>query len=247
MRLIQLLRINFDEETKKSVDRQDGVYSIIYYAFYIVLMLLFGLLVFKTQIYQSLGSYFSSKTLFRLVFYFPYVLINLIPLFIILKLRKQSIRSIGIKMEKAGRSVVIGIIGSIPFTLLNISGPISSGKTVNPDLLDLLWSFLYYLICIALVEELVFRGFLQTRIQGLIGNKWLGIIVVGILFGLMHVPFQMMRANMPIFEFIMYDMPHLITTCIIHVYLVFLYTRDNNILAPTIAHAIINFSYDIFV
>lgn len=243
----KVFTVRFDEEVKKSIDKKDGIYSIIYYVYYMIMILLFGLFIFDTQIYDNFGKYFDNKAFFRFLFYIPLSIVTLLPIFIILNFRQQSIKSVGIKNEKVMKSILIGIIGSIPFSILNIIGPISSGKTLNPNILDNLWTFLYFLICIAFTEELVFRGFLQTRIQGLIKNKWISIFVVGIMFGLMHVPFQMIRANMSLMDFVLYDLSHLLTTCLIHIYLVYLYTRDNNIIAPTIAHAIINFSYAIFV
>jgi len=247
MRVKQLFKINFDEEVKESIGKGDGAYSLIYFVYYMIVIFLFGLLMFKTQIYENLGSYFSSKPFFRFLFYIPDTIINIFPIFLILKLRNQSIRSVGIKSENVVKSIIIGIIGSIPFSVPNIIGAISSGKTINPDMGFWFWSFMYYLICIAFAEELVFRGFLQTRIQGLIKNKWLGIIVVGLLFGIMHIPYQMIKANMSLLEFVKNDLQHLTTTCFIHIYLVYLYTRHNNIIAPTVAHAIMNFSYSIFV
>ncbi len=247
MRLKQLFTVNFDEEVKESIGKRDGVYSLIYFVYYMIVIFLFGLLIFKTKIYEGLGSHFSSRTFYRFLFYIPDTAINIFPIFLILKLRKQSLRSIGIKSENIVKSIIIGIIGSIPFSIPNIVGAISSGKTINPNIADGFWTFLYFLICIAFAEELVFRGFLQTRLQGLIKSKWLSIIVVGILFGLMHIPFQMIKANMSLLDFLKYDLRHLITTCFIHIYFVYLYTRHNNILAPTIAHTIMNFSFDIFV
>lgn len=78
-------------------------------------------------------------------------------------------------------------------------------------------------------------------------GKWLSIIIVGIMFGLIHIPFQMFRSNMPLTQFIVNDSVHLITTCVIHIYLVYLYTRDNNILSSTVAHTLINFIPSIFI
>ena len=212
-----------------------------------IILLLFGLLISNTEIYINLESHFSSGAFFRFLFYIPYTLMIILPIFMMLKFQNQSIRTVGIKTDKVLKSIFIGVIGSIPFAILNMIGPISSGKVINPNILDGLWTFLYFLICIAFTEELVFRGFLQTRIQKIIKNKWIGIIVVGIFVGLMHVPFQMIMANMSFVDFLVHDMWHLITTSLIHIYLVFLYTRDNNILAPTIAHAIMNFSYAVFI
>lgn len=240
-------QIFFEEDVIKTADKKDGVFSILFFAYYMIIIFLFGMLVFKTNIYQSLSVYFSSKTFFRFIFYIPNVIVSLLPIFLILIFRRQSLDTIGLKKTKSWKSILLGIIGSIPFSVMNAMGPIRSGKTLNPNITDWIWIFLYYLVCIAFVEEVVFRGYLQTRIFGLIKNKWIGIVLVGIMFSLMHVPFQMIRANMSFVDFILYDMQHLITTMIIHIYLVYLYTRDNNIIAPTIAHAIMNFSYEIFI
>jgi membrane protease YdiL (CAAX protease family) len=240
-------QIRFEEDVLKSIDKRDGFYSLIVYVYYMVMIFLYAMLLFKTDLYDNLSGYFSSKTFFRFLFYIPDTVVNLLPVFLILLFRRQSIRTIGMKKKHIGKSILIGVVGSIPFSIMNMIGPISSGKSLNPNPMDWLWSFLYFLICIAFAEEVVFRGFLQTRIFGLIKNKWAGIVIVGILFALMHVPFQMVKANMTPINFLLYDLRHLITTAVIHIYLAYLYTRDNNILAPTIAHAITNFSYEIFI
>lgn len=243
----KLGRVTFDEEVKESIDKKDGIHSIVYYVYNIMMIWLFGLLIFKTQIYTSLEIYFNSKDFFKFLFYMPFVIIQILPVFIILYFKKQTISSIGIKKDKIMKSTLIGIIGSIPFSILNIIGPISSGKTLNPSLVDNFWIFLFFLICIGFVEEIIFRGFLQTRIEELMKSKWTSTIFVGIMFGLMHVPIQMIQADMSLIEFIVYDLGHLIITSLMHIYFVYLYTRDKNIIAPTVAHAIINFSYAIFV
>jgi len=234
-------------KTHEQMDRKDAICGIIFYVFYMAIVYLLGLLMFRTNIYVNLGRYFKSKSLFRLIFYIPNGLISILPIFIILRLKKQSIASIGIKKEKIPKSIVLGVVGSMPFLLSNMAGAISSGMKLNPSIADNLWNLLYYLVCISLVEELVFRGFLNTRVRGLIKAGWINNIVVGIMFAILHIPFQMVKANMTPLNFILHDFPHLISTLLIHIYFVFLYTRDNNIIAPTIAHTIINFSYDIFV
>lgn len=232
---------------QKKINRKDGIISILYYIYYMIAIYVFGLIIFRTLIYIDLSMYFNSQRFFRFLFYIPHTIIVVLPIFIILKLRKQSITTIGIRREKIWKSLFVGLAGSIPFTVLGVIGPILSGKVLNTNVWDNIWTFLYYLICIAFTEELAFRGFLLSRIQGLIKTKWISIIVVGIMFGLIHVPFQMIKEDMSIIDFILYDLWHLITTCIIHIYLVFLYNRDKNIIAPTIAHAIMNFSSALFI
>ncbi|MFA5575700.1 MAG: type II CAAX endopeptidase family protein [Tissierellaceae bacterium] len=241
----------FSEEDYKGLleglNRKDALYGIGYYMSYMLMVYLFGLLVYNTSIYESLAKNFNSRAFFRLAFNIPYAMINIMPIFIILRFRKQDIATVGIKKDKGLKSIAVGIVGSIPFSLLNIIWPISNGKVINPNMADNLWTFLYYLLCISFTEELVFRGYLQSRMGGIVKSKWLKTIVVGIMFAIMHIPFQMIKANMTPMEFIGQDLGHLINTSVIHIYLVFLFGRDNNIVAPTLAHAIINFSYDIFI
>lgn len=242
--------ITMEENLNKmqgQMDRKDAIFGIVFYVFYMAIVYLFGLLMFKTKIYLNLGRHFKSKALFKLIFYIPNGIISLLPMFIILMFRKQSIGSIGIKRKNVFKSILVGLGGSVPFLLWNIAGAISNGMRINRNLADNLWNFLYYLICISLVEELVFRGFLNTRMRGLIKTGWINNIAVGIMFAILHIPFQMIKASMTPLDFILHDFTHLISTLLIHIYLVFLYSRDNNIIAPTIAHTIINFSYDIFI
>jgi uncharacterized protein len=247
-KIFKVLKETFNTEVKQQMNKTDGILSLTYYFYYLVMIYLFGILLFKTQIYENLGSYFNSKSMFRFIFYIPNIIIDILPIFIILKFRKQNLSSIGLQANnKIVKSILLGVIGSIPFVVLNVIGPISSGMTINPNIFDLFWIFLFYLICIAFTEEVMFRGFLQTRIQGLIKNKWVGTIFVGVLFGLMHIPFQMLKTNMSPIDFIMSDLSHLLTTCVIHIYLVFLYRRNNNLIAPTIAHTLMDFSYAIFI
>lgn len=246
MTIKRIFSVRFEEDVVKGVTKRDGFYSIIYFVYVLVILYIFGLILFKTNLYDYLGNDFKNQSLFQLLFYMPDAIITLTPIFIILKVRKQSIKSIGLKKEKWLKSVVIGLVASIPFLIANVSGAISEGKTLNTNWAEVICLFLYFLLCISLTEEVAFRGFIQTRIQGLIKNKWVSILTVGLLFGLSHIPFQMINANKSAIDFIIYDWSHLLTTCVIHIGLVYLYTRDHNIIAPTIAHALMDFSYYVF-
>ena len=173
--------------------------------------------------------------------YIPVSILSILPIFLALWYRKQNIKTIGIKFNKLFQSVLIGLIGSVPLIITSIWGLVSQSKHFQYNISDTVWIFLYYFISIAFIEEIGFRGFIQSRINGLIKNKWLSILFVGIMFGFMHIPFQMLQANMSLIEFIFYDIQHLIITVIIHVYLFYLYTRNKNILSSTVAHTLINF------
>jgi membrane protease YdiL (CAAX protease family) len=240
-------KVSFDEEVK-DFRPKDGIAAIAYFFYNMLILYLFGLLIFKTRIYSEFRTYsnISNDMIYRFIFYIPIVILQLAPVFIFAKARKQDLRSLGLKKDKILKSIFLGIIFSIPFNLPVIIGAINQeGKILS--LTNLIFTFMYFFIEIALVEEISFRGFIQTRIQGLIKNKWLSIFVVGIMFALMHIPFQIIRASMPLGDFIVQDSFHLIFTFAIHVYLVYIYTRDNNIISSSITHTLIDFIPSIFI
>lgn len=242
-----IFKVNFDESVK-AFKTKDGIIAIIYYVYYMMIIYLFGLLMYKTNTYRGLKSFLNinNDEYYKFLFYIPLTLLAVIPIIALIKMRKQSLRSVGLKSDKALKSIFLGFIFSLPLTIPSIIDAISQGKSIM-NLTSLIWLFLYFLIEIAFVEEISFRGFIQTRIQGLIRSKWLSIIVVGIMFSVMHIPFQMIRANVPLNVFIINDSIHLIVTCIIHIYLVYLYTRDNNIVSTSIAHTLIDFTQFMFI
>ncbi len=232
-------------EHREEFDLFDGLLSIAYFLFYMIILFLFGLLIFKTDIFTRF-NYFENRNLNRFIFYIPISLITILPAIVIAFLRRQGLASIGIKKNNMLKSILLGILFAIPLILPTIFIGISKGYDFA-NIEDIIWEFLYYLLCIGFVEELVFRGFIQTRIRGLIKNKKLSVVIVGLMFGFLHIPFQMLKANMSILQFIQQDIVHLITTVILHIYFVYIYERDDNIIAPTITHTLINFISHIFI
>lgn len=233
------------KEKGNDIDRIDGFLSIGYYAFYIILLYLFGVLVFKTNIFTSF-NYFENDKLNQFIFYIPITFISVIPIFILKHIRKQSFTSLGIKINNVPKSIALGVLFALPLVLpVLISGFIKG--TSFTDIEDMIWTFIYFLVCIGFVEELVFRGFIQTRIRGIIKGKWMSIMIVGVMFAMIHIPFQMLRFNMSFIQFVQHDFSHLLTTMIFHIYFVYIYTRQDDIIAPTITHTLINFIPTIFI
>lgn len=243
-----LFSIEFDEEVK-AYSRKDGLIALVFYLYSMVYYYLFGLLMFRTNVYETVANWLhlGDTTLYQFLFYFPITfLFQLLPIFLIVKIRKQSLKSLGLKKEKTLKSILLGLVFSIPFIVPPVIIAIMQGKQLI-GLPNLIWLFLFYFLIIAFVEEIVFRGYLQTRIQGLIKGKWLSIVAAGLLFALTHIPFQMVSRDLGLLEFIMAHGSMILITFPIHVYLVFLYTRDQNILSVTITHTFINFMGVIFI
>ena len=77
----KIFQTRFEEGVIKATDKKDGIYSILFFAYYMIVIFLFGMLVFNTNIYQSLSTNFSSKTFFRFLFYVPNVIVTILPIF----------------------------------------------------------------------------------------------------------------------------------------------------------------------
>ncbi|WP_083879838.1 CPBP family intramembrane glutamic endopeptidase [Desulfitobacterium dichloroeliminans] len=103
------------------------------------------------------------------------------------------------------------------------------------------------MLVISLVEEIIFRGYIQTRLYGLIKRPLFAIILGGILFMLMHIPFQIGYAKMGLFAYIQVNYITLMFTFIWHVVFDFLYRKYNTIYASTIFHGLMDWANYLFI
>ncbi|MNI60101.1 CAAX amino terminal protease self- immunity [compost metagenome] len=198
---------------------------------------------FRTQLIRDFAGLFNNQFIAQAALDLLTMIIQILPIFVYLFIRKQSLSTVGLKFKGTAfwKSLIIGILCSLPFILPQLVYFFLGHASLQYSTPDLIYKFFYFLITIAFVEEIGFRGFIQTRIFSLIRNKYVGILFVGFLFAIMHIPFQMFQAKMGLIDFIMYDYIHLLITWVLHIYFVYLYTRNNDLVAPVIAHTLINF------
>lgn len=222
---------------------KDGIYSLTYYIFYIATLYIFGLLVFKGNLFSSV-TVFDSFRANDFLIRFALSLIQVSPIFLIIKLQNRTLDSLGIKWKSMGKGILQGIVYSLPVAIIFIIIGLNKGiASIHMD--KLIWLILVQFICIGFVEELVFRSFIQTRIAGLIRNKYISLLVVGILFCLIHIPYQMLQSNLSMWEYITQNGLFLCSTILIHFIFVFIYSRSKNLMAPIIVHTFINCMADI--
>ena len=94
------------------------------------------------------------------------------------------------------------------------------------------------LIEIALVEEIIFRAFIQQRLNGLIRNKYINLLVVAFVFGSVHIPFMLAQSNLTFVQVFISVIPKMV----MHIYFVGIYKAGNNsVLSATIVHGVNNF------
>lgn len=161
--------------------------------------------------------------------------------FLFCSIRKQKFVTVGFSKKQATKSFVWGMILLILVVIMGCIWLFASDLAIQTDIGAIIMKIIYFLLFIGFTEELVFRGYIGTRLYGCFTNKRLSIIVVGIMFSLMHIPFQMMLAQMSLLEYIDAHWVSLFYISIIHIGFQYLYSKYNSIIAPTILHFIIDF------
>lgn len=137
-----------------------------------------------------------------------------------------------------------GILGAIYFFNNCLSHVIFEGKSLIP-VQDIILYIFYYL-AVALVEEVLFRGYILGRIHKLTKRVYLDVIISGILFVLMHFPFRMVAYNMSFIGLIS-NVSYMMDLFVTHVILSFIRIRSNSIYGAIFPHWMSNLANKIVV
>jgi hypothetical protein len=221
-----------DKEYKYMLQKyefKDAILAIITYILIMILYYVMGILYDKKNLYLGYEANF-----FLGIF-----------CIICVSIRKQSIKTIGFSKNNLLKSLFLGLVLSAVILTINIVPGISNGYHFK-SISKLVSNFGYYFFVIALVEEIIFRGFIQTRIYGGIKNPILAVIITAFMFMMIHIPFQMGVAHMGAFEFIANNNVTLLFIFLWHIVFNFLYSKYNSIVAPTIVHAVMDWSNVLF-
>jgi hypothetical protein len=192
--------------------------------------------------YAFLGFLYKNNSFIKTNIKVMGCLLNLLLIIITIlfvKIRKQKLDTIGLK----GRwklSIIIGGLLSLFYFYCNCLDHLIHGEKLI-SVSSILFLVIYFLL-VAICEEFVFRGFIGTRLNGLIKNKYIVVIVTGLLFVTMHFPYRMIAANMSLSDF---DIGWLIDLFIFHLIMNFIYMKTNSIYGSIIPHWISNLAYEI--
>jgi len=226
--------MNFKISVNK-YNRIDFICASVLFLFNMLVLILFARYYNSFLTISILGYSFKESAIFLYVV-----------LFAILILRKQNLESIGITTKNIWKSSMLGLVIGLGILISAIIIALINNLTFR-GIEYLVYGMVFYTFEIALIEELIFRGFILTRFVGFFKSKVLGIALSGVLFMLMHIPFQMAIHNMGLIEFIRYDIVHLLLTFVYHLMFTILYFKYNNIMAPMIVHIFLNLSFLLFV
>ena len=223
-----------DELNFTKIDGFLAIFMIGYIFFYTIVC---RYIVYDLELWDKFRKYFNNRLFANFLFEIPQSLLLLLPIFIILRYRKQSLKSIGFNKNKILKQIIIGIILYIPLYLLSLRLNGKSGININLNSISI-WTFLFMLTDIALVEEIVYRGFIQQRLNGLIRNKYINLLVAAFIFGSLPIPFLIAQSNLTFVQIIRLVIPKMF----MHIYFVGIYKAGNNsVLSSTIAHGLNNF------
>lgn len=218
------------KSTINTYERVDGLCAVISY-------------VLVMAVYYAMGVIYAEKNLY-LGYQINFLLV--VGCIACTLLRRQTMESIGFGKRNIIKSILLGMITGIIVLLINLIPGLISGRQFN-TISKLGSLFFYYFIIIALVEEVIFRGFIQTRIYGIVKRPLAAILLTALMFMTIHIPFQMGAAHMDFITYLSNNFVTLIFTFIWHIILNFLYSKYNSIAAPMIFHTLMDWSNYLFI
>jgi hypothetical protein len=154
------------------------------------------------------------------------------------KINKQKLNTIGLVGGRWILSTIIGILLGLYYFYCNCGSHLIDGsKLVSLNKIPLL---VIYFLLVSLCEELVFRGYIGTRINAIIKNKYVSIIVTSLLFVIMHFPYRMIAYNMSIYDLLIVRHGWIINLVIFHIIMNFIYSKTNSLYGSIIPHWLSN-------
>ena len=206
--------------------RTDTLIATGYYVLILIVYYIMGSVLTKT------GKYYGV---------FVNIAFILIPVFIC-----RGLFALGLCRNNLCRSLIVsGIIGIVFLLAVTIIPGILSHTQLLP-VNQIVTNLFYYFIVIALSEEISFRGFIQPRLFPLVKREWLTILLGGVLFVLMHYPYQMAARGMTFTQYWPLCIANAPFQFLWHLAFTALYRRYGNIFGSTLLHGCVDMSMGIF-
>lgn len=161
--------------------------------------------------------------------------------------KKQGISSLGLGREHIGRSCKMGLACAAVIVFLNgvLPGILHNGSLAAPGSL-LMW-LLYYMILIALPEEVIFRGYLLTRMEAGMGSAKKAVLLSGLLFVLIHIPYQLIASGMHSVAYLLNgNLVTLFMTFIWHLVFCWIFKKSRSLYGVILLHGFMDWSNVLF-
>ncbi|NLD26920.1 MAG: CPBP family intramembrane metalloprotease [Acholeplasmataceae bacterium] len=212
-----------------SYTKKEAASALIVWILWLIILAMMGILYRNNLRYFGDGIYFAFA----------------IALFVYVLLIGRKPGSLGLTFRKLKESCILGAVLALIILIIQIVIGLVEGRGLT-KLSTLAYNFFYYFIQIALVEEIIFRGFIQTRLFGFKKNGILTILLGAVLFMSIHLPFQIIYSGVPFFTYLANNYITLLFTMLWHVVFYYLYARFDNLAAPVIFHTFMDWSNYLF-
>lgn len=217
----------FPESIFSNLEKKDGLIAILFFICFFLLEFLLLYIIKSSPLFLLL----DKKQDYFYIYHLLYVLIMDIPsvliIFYILKYRKQHINTIGLRKRGLKSSLILGVILIVFYVAYK-------GVSVK-----LITGLIFYLFGVGFFEELIFRGFLWSRLVKGFG-KLRGTFISGMFFGLAHAPIQIVFYNKPIIDVIVFGKMdvNILGGVVVAMVYIYIYSRNENILLPSFIHGV---------
>lgn len=234
--MLKLLKVDEDYKCNISIyGKKDGVLALILFLIIAIFYAILGILNNKVD--------FIHKNIMMTGCISNLLMIIVTILFV--KFNKQKLCTIGLVRGKWIISIIIGILLGIFYFYNNYASRLLEGYHL-PSVSKIIFLIIYFFL-VALCEEVVFRGYIGTRINSLVKNRYLSILLTGILFVLMHFPYRMIAYKMSLYDLFINNGGWLLNLLFFHVVMNFIYSRTNSLYGSIIPHWLSDLGYDILV
>lgn len=214
-------------------EKKDGVFAILLFG---IMCVLYALLAALDKVFTAI----NSNILFvGCVFNALIVVITIC----FVKARRESFASIGLYGGQWRKSILVGGLLATLYFFNNCLSHILAGASFIP-VKDIFVAVIYYLL-VSLSEEVVFRGYVGTRLYGFTKNKYLVVVLSGVLFILMHFPYRMVAYGMTIADLTVGNVGWIVDLFVTHVIFSLICLRTNSLWGSILPHWMSNLAYNI--
>ncbi|MCL2397630.1 MAG: CPBP family glutamic-type intramembrane protease [Defluviitaleaceae bacterium] len=202
----------------------------------------FGYIIFITAVVAIRGALSVSWQLDALITIattaFPAAIV-----FLIVLRNKQGLSSIGLHKEKIWSAARLGLLFClIPILFIAVIPGVSGGFNellVGALLVNLVTTFFF-----AAHEDVIFVGFIQTRLYGFLKTDKAAIPAGAFLFALMHVPPWLMMGRFDADNLLVGIIQAFLAWFLMHLIFVSVFKKYHSLIPVFILHTVHNFSWN---
>lgn len=160
-----------------------------------------------------------------------------------LAVKKQGLETVGLKNGNIRLSLILGsVFAAILFFCNCLSNIIFEGQVFVP--LKTILIYIIYFFTVGLCEEVIFRGYILTRLYGIVKNVYIDILLSGIFFVLMHFPFRMVAYDLSFLDLVT-NVPYMTDLFVTGLILSFIRIKSDSLYGAILPHWISDLSYSI--